>query len=80
MSDDKRVRSFAEDVTVKFLEGKVCELLRLHPQTWEESSANEEFQILLKDFSEKESVIFFWSSTEGCVVASNEVWLLHNVP
>lgn len=78
MSDDESVPSFVEDVTVKFVEGKVCELLRLHRQTWEKSSANEEFQILLKEFFEKESVIFFWSSTKGCVVASNEVWL-HNL-
>lgn len=82
MSEDKSVRSSAADVTVKFVKGKVCELLRLHPQTWEESYAKEEFQILLKDFSENKSVIFFWSSTKGCVVASNKVWLdimSHNI-
>lgn len=77
MSDDESVPYFMEDVRVKFVEGKVCGLLRLHRQTWEKSSANEEFQTRLKDFFEKESVLFFWSSKKGCLVASNEVCLIH---
>uniref|UniRef100_UPI0037E727D7 dynein axonemal heavy chain 11 n=1 Tax=Semicossyphus pulcher TaxID=241346 RepID=UPI0037E727D7 len=73
MSDDESVPSFLEDVRVKFMEEKVCLLLRLNSATWEKSVVNEEFQTLLKDFFEKEPVIFFSSSKKGCLVASNEV-------
>ncbi|XP_071325394.1 dynein axonemal heavy chain 11 isoform X2 [Trachinotus anak] len=73
MSDDERVPTFLEDVRVKFVEEKVCGLLQLQRQTWEKSAANEEFQTLLKDFFENESVIFFSSSKKGCLVASKEV-------
>lgn len=76
MSDDESVPSFLDDVRVKFVEEKVCGLLRLHRQTWEKSAVNEEFQTLLKDFFEKESVLFFSFLKKGCLVASNEVWLL----
>lgn len=75
MSDDESVPSFLEDVRVKFVEEKVCGLLRLHRQTWEKSAVNEEFQTLLKDFFDKECAVFFCSSKKGCLVASNEVWL-----
>ncbi|XP_028435224.1 dynein heavy chain 11, axonemal isoform X2 [Perca flavescens] len=71
MSDDESVPSFLEDVRVKFVEEKVCGLL--HRQTWDKSDVNEEFQTLLKDFFEKESVIFFSSSKKACLVASKEV-------
>lgn len=77
MSDDESVPSFLEDVRVKFVEEKVCGLL--HCQTWDKSDINEEFQTLLKDFFEKESVIFFSSSKNASLVASNEVWLLQNL-
>lgn len=77
--DDESVPSFMEDVRVKFVEEKVCGLLRLHRQTWGKSAVNEEFQTLLKDFFEKKSVIFFSSSKKGCLVASSEVWLLQNL-
>ncbi|XP_056236518.1 dynein axonemal heavy chain 11 isoform X2 [Seriola aureovittata] len=73
MSDDETVPTFLEDVRVKFVEEKVCGLLRLQRHTWEKNAVNEEFQILLKDFLEKESVIFFSSSKKGCLVASKEV-------
>ncbi|XP_030250577.1 dynein heavy chain 11, axonemal isoform X3 [Sparus aurata] len=73
MSDDESVPSFLDDVRVKFVEEKVCGLLRLHRQTWEKTAVNEEFQTLLKDFFEKESVLFFSSLKKGCLVASNEV-------
>ncbi|XP_023280705.1 dynein heavy chain 11, axonemal-like [Seriola lalandi dorsalis] len=56
MSDDETVPTFLEDVRVKFVEEKVCGLLRLQRHTWEKNAVNEEFQILLKDFLEKESV------------------------
>ncbi|XP_047455882.1 dynein axonemal heavy chain 11 [Mugil cephalus] len=73
MSDDESVPpSFLEDGRVKFVEEKVCGLLRLHRQTWETSAVNQEFQTILKDFFEKESVIFFRSTKKGCLVASNE--------
>lgn len=75
MSDDESVPSFMEDVRVKFVQGKVCGLLRLHRQTWEKSCANEEFLPLLKDFFERGSIIFFWSSNKGYLVSSNEVCL-----
>ncbi|XP_069552287.1 dynein axonemal heavy chain 11 [Brachyistius frenatus] len=74
MSDEENVPSFLEDARVKFVEGKVCGLLRLqHGQTWEKSAASEEFQTLLKDFFEKKSVIFFSSSQKGGLVVSTEV-------
>jgi len=75
MSDEENVSPFLEDVRVKFIEDKVCGLLRLHSQTWEKSAVGEEFQRLLKDFFERESVVFFFSSKKGCLVASNEVRL-----
>ncbi|XP_032374898.1 dynein heavy chain 11, axonemal isoform X1 [Etheostoma spectabile] len=73
MSDDESVPSFLEDDRVKFVKEKVCGLLRLHRQIWDKSDVNEEFQKLLKDFFEKESVIFFSLSKKACLVASNEV-------
>ncbi|XP_060906749.1 dynein axonemal heavy chain 11 [Labrus mixtus] len=73
MSDDESVPSFVEDVRVKFVEEKVCRLLQLHRQTWEKSIVNEEFQTRLKDFFEKDSVIYCFSSNRGHVVASKEV-------
>ncbi|GAA6224990.1 dynein heavy chain 11, axonemal-like isoform X1 [Lates japonicus] len=72
MSDDECEPPFLEDVRVKFVEEKVCRLLRLKRQTWEKSAVNEEFQTLLKDFFEKECVIFFSSSKKGCLVVSKE--------
>lgn len=76
MSDDESVLpSFLEDARVKFVEEKVCGLLRVPRQTWERSAASQEFQTILKDFFEKESVIFFCSTKKGCLLASNEVWL-----
>ncbi|KAF7658249.1 hypothetical protein LDENG_00015570 [Lucifuga dentata] len=74
MSDDEAVAPcFLEDVRVKFVEAKVCELLRLQQQTWKKSAATKETQTLLKDFFEKHTVIFFSLSKNGCVIASNEV-------
>ncbi|KAM4581026.1 dynein axonemal heavy chain 11 [Odontesthes bonariensis] len=79
MSDEENVSPFLEDVRVKFIEDKVCGLLRLQSQTWEKSAVEEEFQRQLKDFFERESVVFFFSSKKGCLVASNEVPpLAHN--
>ncbi len=75
MSDEESVPSFLEDVRVKFVEQKVCELLQLHRQTWEKSALNEEFQTLLTDFFDKESIIFFSSSRKGFLTASKEVTL-----
>lgn len=71
--DDESVPSFLEDVRVKFVEEKVCSLLRLHRQTWDRSAVNEDFQTCLRNFFEKESVIFFSSSKKAGVVVSNEV-------
>lgn len=79
MSDEESVPSFLEDDRVKFVEEKVCGLLRLQRQTWEKSAVHEEFQALLKDLFEKENIIFFFSSQKGCLVASKEVWLLQNI-
>ncbi|XP_067457869.1 dynein axonemal heavy chain 11 isoform X1 [Thunnus thynnus] len=73
MSDEESVPSFLEDDRVKFVEEKVCGLLRLQRQTWEKSAVHEEFQALLKDLFEKENIIFFFSSQKGCLVASKEV-------
>ncbi|XP_049903056.1 dynein axonemal heavy chain 11 [Epinephelus moara] len=70
--DDESVPSFLEDVRVKFVEEKVCALLRLHRQTWDRGAVNEEFQRCLRNFFEKESVIFFSSSKKAGVVVSNE--------
>lgn len=78
MSDDESVPSFLEDVRVKFVEEKVCGLLRLQRETWEKSAVNEEFQTFLKNFFERESVIFFSSSKNGCL-GSSKVCLLHNI-
>lgn len=79
MADEQTAPCFAEDVTVKFVGGKVCELLRLHRQTWQRSCAAEEFQTLLKGFFERQPAIFFWSSKKGCLVASNEVLFLRRI-
>lgn len=79
MSDEESVPCFLEDDRVKFVEEKVCGLLRLQRQTWEKSAVNEEFQAYLKDLFEKENTIFFFSPKNGCLVASNEVWLLQNL-
>ncbi|XP_035799351.2 dynein axonemal heavy chain 11 [Amphiprion ocellaris] len=73
MSDEESVPCFLEDDRVKFVEEKVCGLLRLNRQTWEKSSVSEEFQTILKEFFEKEAVLFFSSSNKGFLVASNEV-------
>lgn len=73
MSDDERVPSVAQDVRVKFVEEKVCGLLRLHRHTWEKSFADERFQAFLQVFFEKGSVVFFWLSNKGCLLASDEV-------
>lgn len=73
MSDDESVPSFLEDDRVKFVEEKVCGLLQLQRQTWEKSAANGDFQTLLKDLFEKENIMFFFSSKNGCLVASKEV-------
>ncbi|KAM6995333.1 dynein axonemal heavy chain 11 [Tautogolabrus adspersus] len=72
MSDDESVPSFVEDVRVKFVKEKVCRLLQLHRQTWEKCVVNEEFQTLLKDFFEKDSVIYCFSTNRGYLVASKE--------
>lgn len=79
MSDDESVPTVLEDVRVKFVEEKVCGLLRLQRQTWEKSAVHQEFQTLLKDFFDKESVVFFSSSKKGCLVASKEVSYACNV-
>ncbi|XP_034410206.1 dynein heavy chain 11, axonemal [Cyclopterus lumpus] len=73
MSDDESAPCFLEDVRVKFVEGKVCGLLRLRRQTWDKSAVTEDFHTVLKNFFEKESVIFFSSSNKACLVASKEV-------
>ncbi|MED6234546.1 hypothetical protein ATANTOWER_026276 [Ataeniobius toweri] len=75
MSDEENliVPPFLEDVRVQFVAEKVCFLLQLQRQIWERSAANGEFQALLKDFFQKETVIYFSSSSKHCVLASNEV-------
>lgn len=73
MSDDESAASVAEDVRMKFVEEKVCGLLRLQPRTWEKSSASDDFLALLHVFFEKGAVIFFWLSNKGCLLVSNEV-------
>lgn len=76
MDEEKNIPSFLEDHRVKFVEEKVCGLLRVHSQTWQRNAVSEEFQASLKNFFEKQSLIFFSSSKKGCLVASNEVCLL----
>ncbi|KAL6109087.1 dnah11 [Pungitius sinensis] len=73
MSDEERVSSFLEDDRVKFVEGNVCGLLRLPRRAWDERAATEDFQTLLKNFFDKETVIFFSASNKSCLVASKEV-------
>ncbi|CAG6015638.1 unnamed protein product [Menidia menidia] len=73
MSDEEKAPSFLEDARVKFIEVKLCDLLQVRSKTWEKSAVSEEFQMLLKDFFERGSVVFFSSSTKGCLVASHEV-------
>ncbi|KAM9852522.1 dynein axonemal heavy chain 11 [Aulostomus maculatus] len=72
MSDDETVPSFLEDVRVKFVEEKVCALLQLRRQSWETSSASLEFQKLLKDLLERDNILYFFSATKGCLVATKE--------
>lgn len=79
MSDDESVPSFLEDVRVKFVEEKVCGLLRLRRETWEKSAVSEEFQTFVTNFFEKEPIIFFSSSESRCLVPFKEVWQLHNI-
>lgn len=76
MDEEKNSPSFLEDHRVKFVEEKVCGLLRVRSQTWQRNAVSEEFQGPLKNFFEKQSLIFFSSSKKGCLVASNEVCLL----
>lgn len=76
MSDDESAASVAEDVRMKFVEEKVCGLLRLQPRTWEKSSASDDFLALMHVFFEKGAVIFFWLSNKGCLLVSNEVRFL----
>ncbi|XP_019220092.2 LOW QUALITY PROTEIN: dynein heavy chain 11, axonemal [Oreochromis niloticus] len=73
MDEEKNIPSFLEDDRVKFVEEKVCGLLRVHSQTWQRNAVSEEFQAPLKNFFEKQSLVFFSSSKKGCLVASNEV-------
>ena len=80
MSDEEEnVPTFLEDARVKFIEGRVCGLLRLQSQTWEKTVLNEEVQKLLNDFFEKGSAVFFSSPKKGCLVATNEVRWSDNV-
>uniref|UniRef100_A0A3Q1GSB8 Dynein heavy chain tail domain-containing protein n=1 Tax=Acanthochromis polyacanthus TaxID=80966 RepID=A0A3Q1GSB8_9TELE len=76
MSDEESAPCFLNDDRVKFVEEKVCGLLRLNRQIWEKSSVSEEFQTILKEFFEKKAVLFFCLSDKGFLVASNEVWFL----
>ncbi|XP_068613056.1 dynein axonemal heavy chain 11 [Brachionichthys hirsutus] len=77
MSDDENVASFLDDIRVKFVERKVVELLQIDGQAWEKSAVDEEFQTVLKDFFDRESVIYFSSSKKCRLTASYEVWPLH---
>uniref|UniRef100_A0A667Y5V4 Dynein axonemal heavy chain 11 n=1 Tax=Myripristis murdjan TaxID=586833 RepID=A0A667Y5V4_9TELE len=72
MSDDESEPSFLEDGRVKFVEEKVCHFQRLQRQTWEKSAVKQETQTLLKDFFEKQSIIFFSPTASGSLIASNE--------
>ncbi|XP_008430693.1 dynein heavy chain 11, axonemal isoform X2 [Poecilia reticulata] len=67
------VPSFLEDVRVKFVGEKVCFLLQLQRKTWEQSAAVGEFQALLQDFFQKQTILYFSSTNKQCVLASNEV-------
>lgn len=73
MSDEERVSSFLEDDRVKFVEGNVRALLRLHGRAWGERAATGDFQALLKNFFDKETVIFISASNKAGLVASKEV-------
>ncbi|XP_043973511.1 dynein axonemal heavy chain 11 isoform X1 [Gambusia affinis] len=75
MSDEESliVPSFLEDVRVKFVGEKVCFLLQLQRQTWEQSAADGEFQALLQDFFQKQTILYFSSTNKRCVLSSNEV-------
>lgn len=73
MSDDESAASEAEDVRLKFVEEKVCRLLRLQPRTWERSCASDDFLAPLHVFFEKGTVIFFWLTNKGCLLAASEV-------
>lgn len=73
MSDDENVPSFLEDDIVKFIGENVCRLLRLQRETWEKSAVTQEFQTVLKDFFEKQSILFLTSTSDGSLIASKEV-------
>lgn len=73
MSDEESAPSFLEDVRVKFVADKVCELLQLQSETLERSAAGEDFQQLLRVFFEGETVLFFSSSKKHSLTASHEV-------
>lgn len=73
MSDDESTASVAVDARLKFVEEKVCGLLRLQPRTWEKSCASGDFLALVHLFFERGAVIFFWHSNKGCLLASSEV-------
>lgn len=79
MSDEENGACFLEDVRVKFVAEKVCDLLQLESQTWKKSAASENFQELLQDFFEKGAALFFSSSKKRGVVASKEVSLSQKV-
>ncbi|XP_034030917.1 dynein heavy chain 11, axonemal [Thalassophryne amazonica] len=69
--DDDTVSCFLQDARVKFVEGIVCFLLSLDRKTWEKSAVKN--QTLLNDFFEKQKVIFFSSSKDTSLIASNQV-------
>ncbi|XP_028983813.1 dynein axonemal heavy chain 11 isoform X2 [Betta splendens] len=73
MADEESEPCFLADVRVKFVEEKVCGLLRLRRETWAKSAVHEDFQALMRNFFDKESVIFFSVSNQGRLVSFNEV-------
>lgn len=77
MSDDESPPSFLEEIRVKFVEEKVCALLHIQRQTWEKSAASLDFQSLLKDFFEKDRILYIVLSKKGGLVAAKEVWSSH---
>lgn len=80
MSDEEEnVPSFLEEARVKFIEERVCGLLRLQSQTWEKTLLNEDFEKLLKDVFEHESAVFFSSPKKDCLVVTNEVRMSDSV-
>ncbi|KAM4600952.1 dynein axonemal heavy chain 11 [Polymixia lowei] len=73
MSDEESVPSFTEtDDRVKFIGEKICRILQLQLETWRKSVVKRDIQTVLKDFFERQTILFFSPSSHGSLIASKE--------